>query len=615
MKKYRYFRRGIAAIMLSLMLVIVGIPMTAQEAYAAETLSSSSTHTLTDDWTLTIKSNSFTYGDVSSSYRANVRKIIFTSDVTTITTTMTGGQWENPDSWSRYPPAFEAVEEIEIKNGVMAIGEAAFANYVNLEKVTVPASVDSIGQAAFWRTSITSIMIPGPVTQLKKSTFYGCGRLKSVTLPTSLHTIGPYAFFNCDSLVSISLPENITSIDEYAFKGSEALKSITIPKGVTTISNNTFQDCIGLTSVTLPSSLTTIGEYAFDGTSLSSITFPKTLNSIGQYAFQNCERLKTIRFNGPTAPSGIKKQTGYPYTETAFLNVQGDAYYPYSGRENLDTLESRFTDITWHLYNVPMSATTVSGVSSSYNYTGKAITPTPTVKYDGTTLKKGTDYTVAYKNNTEIGTATITLTGKGNYTGTKSVTFKIASSGKTGLIKQSSGKYHLYKYGVFQSSYSGLYKNNSGKYAVIKNGVWQNTFNGLYKSPVTGKVLYITNGYLDTSVTRMVKNSNGNWLYIKNGYWQNGYSGLYLNQSGKYMVIKNGVWQNGYNGLYKSPASGKVLYITNGYFDPSVNKLVKNSNGKYLLMRGGVWQKDYTGNWTSSVTGKKYKIVKGIAQL
>ena len=41
------------------------------------------------------------------------------------------------------------------------------------------------------------------------------------------------------------------------------------------------------------------------------------------------------------------------------------------------------------------------------------------------TLVNGTDYTVSYKNNTNRGTATITITGKGNFTGTKSVTFKI----------------------------------------------------------------------------------------------------------------------------------------------------------------------------------------------
>ena len=58
-------------------------------------------------------------------------------------------------------------------------------------------------------------------------------------------------------------------------------------------------------------------------------------------------------------------------------------------------------------------------------YTGKAIRPTVVVKYDGKKLIKDTDYTVTYKNNKKIGKATVTITGKGNYTGKKTVKFDI----------------------------------------------------------------------------------------------------------------------------------------------------------------------------------------------
>lgn len=68
---------------------------------------------------------------------------------------------------------------------------------------------------------------------------------------------------------------------------------------------------------------------------------------------------------------------------------------------------------------------------SDQTYTGSALTPKPTVKYDSKTLVEGTDYTLSYSNNTNVGTAKIVITGKGNYTGTKTVTFKInASAGK-----------------------------------------------------------------------------------------------------------------------------------------------------------------------------------------
>ena len=59
-------------------------------------------------------------------------------------------------------------------------------------------------------------------------------------------------------------------------------------------------------------------------------------------------------------------------------------------------------------------------------FTGKAITPTPKVSYRGNSLAKGRDFTLSYKNNKNLGTASITIQGKGDYTGKKTVSFKIA---------------------------------------------------------------------------------------------------------------------------------------------------------------------------------------------
>lgn len=58
-------------------------------------------------------------------------------------------------------------------------------------------------------------------------------------------------------------------------------------------------------------------------------------------------------------------------------------------------------------------------------YTGKAIKPTAKVKYGNQTLKKGTDYTVSYENNTKIGKAAAVIKGKGSYQGTIRTSFLI----------------------------------------------------------------------------------------------------------------------------------------------------------------------------------------------
>ena len=92
-------------------------------------------------------------------------------------------------------------------------------------------------------------------------------------------------------------------------------------------------------------------------------------------------------------------------------SVCGDSYK--------DTYTAKLTPKTESI-----SKATVTGISAK-TYTGKSITQSIVVKLGTTTLKNGTDYTVAYKNNTKVGTATVTITGKGSYTGTISKTFKI----------------------------------------------------------------------------------------------------------------------------------------------------------------------------------------------
>lgn len=81
---------------------------------------------------------------------------------------------------------------------------------------------------------------------------------------------------------------------------------------------------------------------------------------------------------------------------------------------------------TFTIKKLGISATAVSGTGSKV-YTGSAIKPVPAVKVGGRTLKNGTDFTVSYKDNTEPGTATLSVTGKGNYSGSVAKTFKITA--------------------------------------------------------------------------------------------------------------------------------------------------------------------------------------------
>ncbi|WP_423230165.1 fibronectin type III domain-containing protein [Eubacterium oxidoreducens] len=80
-----------------------------------------------------------------------------------------------------------------------------------------------------------------------------------------------------------------------------------------------------------------------------------------------------------------------------------------------------------------LSATTAAEITSKY-YTGEAITPAVSLTYQNTELVQDTDYSISYEDNTDVGEdAKVILTGTGNYTGTKTITFSILDA--SGMVK------------------------------------------------------------------------------------------------------------------------------------------------------------------------------------
>lgn len=90
-------------------------------------------------------------------------------------------------------------------------------------------------------------------------------------------------------------------------------------------------------------------------------------------------------------------------------------------------------------YSTASSAAKVSGIKNKV-YTGKAVKQNPVVKLDGKKLKNGTDYSVSYKNNKNVGTATVIITGKGNYKGKVTKKFKITKAANPLKVKPTSKK-------------------------------------------------------------------------------------------------------------------------------------------------------------------------------
>ena len=232
-----------------------------------------------------------------------------------------------------------------------------------------------------------------------------------------------------------------------------------------------------------------------------------------------------------------------------------------------------------------IEAQDISISASEFVYDGKAKTPSVTVSHNGTVLKEGTDYEVSYRNNIKAGTATVTVTGIGNYTGTNSVTF---------LIKA---------VGWIQENGEWFYYNNNGSKLV--NG-WAKDSTGWCWMDASGKI---------------TKNkwilSGGQWYYLKpNGYmaaneWAKDSTGwCWMDASGKITknkwILSGGQWYylkaNGYmaanewardsGGWYWMDASGKI----------TKNKWIQTGGKWYYLGANG-----YMVTGTQKIGGKTYK--------
>ncbi len=114
-------------------------------------------------------------------------------------------------------------------------------------------------------------------------------------------------------------------------------------------------------------------------------------------------------------------------------------------------------------------------------YTGKAVSPKPNVSLDGKTLKEGTDYTIGYDSNTNPGTAKLTITGRGSYTGSKTASFNIV----TPSVRY---RTHVQTYGDQPWRQDGSVSGTSGESKRLE-GIWMELGKNF---PLSGGISYKT---------------------------------------------------------------------------------------------------------------------------
>ena len=335
------------------------------------------------------------------------------------------------------------LKKVTLKNGVRSIGEDAFRDCSSLESVIFENTVlEKISDGAFWGCSaLSSIALPDSVTEIERNAFFETG-LRNIQLPEKLTLIGGGAFCNCKNLKQVQLPPQLKELGEGAFFNCENLAQIQLPSQLNKLGGDAFRDCTSLDKIDIPAGLKQIESATFCNTGLTSVTLHEGLTKIEDWAFHDCLKLKKIRIPKSVTDIGelalgIRYNMGNGAEEVipggfTVEGYTGSAAERYVKRmhqsENLYHVffkDVKFVSIGGQTAAVTNISKTKISALKTRAFTGKPLTQALTITYGGKKLVNGRDYTLTWKNNKNIGTASVTIKGKGKYNGSVTKKFRI----------------------------------------------------------------------------------------------------------------------------------------------------------------------------------------------
>lgn len=369
------------------------------------------------------------YGDTAYA------KVTIPSSVETIGTYAFRGAWDYAqvkkagggvvyvDKWlvDYAAKAEGAIDIVIVKDGIVGISNYAFYNNASVQNIYLPASLQTIGMAAFYGCSeLASVnfddfcMIP----EIPDYAFYKCALLKSVKLPRKVAKIGRSAFYK-SGLTNIEIVRNVTEIDayafygcsdlllldfvsesklekigDYAFGGGNVIEKVTLPDGLTGLGRRAFYKSASLQSVKFGSSLKEIGEGAFEScTSLTTVDLGETIETVGKRAFYKCAALGDVNFGnvrsiGDYAFYGCAGLTTLKLPET--LDTIGDYAFRNCGLTEI-VLRSGIKSVGAHAFNGNKNitffvedASVMSGWSARWNSAYRPVITGCVMSEDGT---------------------------------------------------------------------------------------------------------------------------------------------------------------------------------------------------------------------------------------
>ena len=317
----------------------------------------------------------------------------------------------------------------------------------------------------------------------KTKTCTKCNATVTETIPKTSHkyadtvvaptcTANGYTLHKC-SVCGTSYKDSTTKATGHSYGNSVVTKQPTCTSEGTAI--KTCTKCNATVTEKLP---------AKGHTAVTHKGYPATCTTAGKTDGSHCSVCNTVIKVQTVINATGHKSSGWIVDKTASIGVKGSKHKECTVcKKVLETAEIPA------LSRISISKASVTLSTSTYAYDGKAKKPGVTVKLNGKTLKNGTDYTVSYSNNTKVGTAKVTITGKGNYTGSVSKTYSIKNNFKKATISGISNKSYTGK-NITQSitvKYNGKTLKNGTDYTVSYSS---NKNIGTATVKVTGKGSY-----------------------------------------------------------------------------------------------------------------------------
>ena len=343
----------------------------------------------------------------------------------------------------------------------------------------VPASVEQIATMAFQRNdSLQAVTFEqgSKLTEIDSYAFSGCSNLASIQMPEGLQKLYLNAFNNCDALTCLNIPASVSEVSNYV-QDCSALESISFASGsqVRAVQHLAL-NCTALKRVVLPEGLQTVvqgGSAMMNNCpNLETLIAYNPNLQLRESDFESCGNFKIYGWGTEGNLLDFAESTGHefvplveldnsakngasnvkisvqsgekPQVVVQFSSVKG---YNYSrllteGSDYVLSQVQQSGTTCWQVQGnnvISFGTATVTAAMQNIEgaqiasiatqlYSGTPCEPKPVVTLDGRTLEEGADYTLSYVNNAQPGTATVTVTGAGSYTGSVSATFIVAQA-------------------------------------------------------------------------------------------------------------------------------------------------------------------------------------------